>query len=328
MNGQVDSRKLVASMLVLVLVAAFAAGCKAQEASSEGRSGAVGGVVPAPSAPSGGEAYDSAQKSAESVTTQNTAAPVAEPDRMIIRTQTLRLEVKSTPEAVKGLRSLAEKHAAVVTDLQVASENDGYVYRYDQYGALVGDGSALRGWVTIRVPAEALSAFVKDAEALGTVKYQAEGSEDVTQQHVDLAARLDNLRAEEQRLRGFFDAAKNVQEMLAIETELNRIRGEIESLDAQVKYLERQAAMATVTVELVEKQPVVRPDGDSWGFKEAITTGFRGAAAVINFVIAFAIATLPLWVVALVVFLIIRTVLKRRRMRLAAVQAEPKLPDA
>ncbi|MRR13521.1 DUF4349 domain-containing protein [bacterium] len=241
-------------------------------------------------------------------------------DRMIIRTQTMRLEVKSTPDAVDSIRSMATKYSAVITDLQVATETDDWLYRYDEYGYTVGDGAALRGWVTVRVPADQLQAFVDDAMALGTVKFQSEGSEDVTQQHVDLSARLENLRAEEQRLRSFFDAANNVQEMLAVEVELNRVRGEIESLDAQVKYLERQAAMATVTIELTEERPVVRPDGEDWGFKDAITDGFRGAANVLTFSIALLIATAPLWLLALVAFFVIRFIVRKRRASRASVE--------
>ncbi len=234
-------------------------------------------------------------------------------DRLIVRSQTMRLEVDSTPEAVEAIRGLADQYGAVITDLQVATDDDQWIYRYDEHGYVTADGQALRGWVTVRVPADALTAFVDGVLGLGTVEYQSEGTEDVTQQHVDLSARLENLRAQEQRLRSFFDAADTVQDMLAIEAELNRIRGEIESFDAQVLFLERQAAMATVTVELTEDRPVVRPDGASWGFEEAVTSGFRGAAAVVNFAIAFLIATAPLWVLGLIVFFVVRAMVRRRR---------------
>ena len=48
--------------------------------------------------------------------------------------------------------------------------------------------------------------------------------------------------------------------MLAIERELARVRGDIESMTAQLTTMERQAAMATLTIELVEPKPIVRPD--------------------------------------------------------------------
>lgn len=304
-------RRAAAALAALVLLSGLATGCARQSSDEAVQRSSGGSTAPSVPAPTEEYAYDKEQSSPSSPGTDGTAAA----DRMIIRTQTMRLEVESTPDTIETLRDLAKQHEAVITDLQVATDADDWIYRYDQSGYASGDGAPLRGWVTVRVPAASLEAFVDAAMDLGTVKHQSEGTEDVTQQHIDLSARLANLRAEEERLRSFFDAAANVQEMLAVEVELNRVRGEIESLDAQVTYLERQAAMATVTIELTEEKPLVRPEGDSWGFREAITAGVRGAAAVVNFAIAFVIATAPLWAIGIVAFFIVRSVLRRRRAR-------------
>ena len=232
-------------------------------------------------------------------------------ERMVIRTKVLRLEVASTPDAVAKVRDLTRTHSGTVEAMQVATDNDEWIYRNDENG--YGDGTALRGWVTVRVPSASYEQFVADVTAVGTVKYQSEASEDVTQQHVDQSARLDNLRAQEKRLRDFFDAAKDVKEMLSIEQELGRVRGDIESLDAQVKFLERQAAMATVTVELSEPRPVVSPGAESWGFMDAITNGIRGAASVLTGFLTVLIATSPLWIAAAVLFFPICALIRRRR---------------
>lgn len=320
---RIDSRVriLVAGMAFLLLAGALF-GCSTSgetvtEDISRSSGGSVGGVAPS----AGMDLAVTEEYAGEKSTSSEAPTPYGvaqETDRMVIRTQTMRLEVESTPDAVEKIRDLTSANGGAITDLQVATETDDWIYRYDESGYTVGDGAALRGWVTVRVPADSLDAFVEAARALGTVKYQSEGTEDVTQQHVDLSARLSNLRAQEERLRTFFEAAKNVEEMLAVETELNRVRQEIESMDAQVKYLERQAAMATVTIELTEKRPVVRPEGDDWGFRDAITSGFRGAANVMTFAIAFIIATAPLWLVALLAFFVIRAILRHRRAKRAA----------
>jgi hypothetical protein len=304
--------RLMAAALAFALFVAVAAGCTSLENTAEDTLGrGMTGSAPVASPDAAVTEEFAGDTSVQPAPSSEGATP--QTDRMIIRSKTLRLEVESTPEAVDSLRALVAKHAGVITNMQVATDTEDWLYRYDEYGYTVGDGAALRGWMTVRVPAEELETFVDGAIGLGTVKYQAEDTEDVTQQHVDLAARLEKLKAEEVRLRSFFDAANDVQDMLAIEAELNRIRQEIESLDAQVKYLERQAAMATVTIELTEERPVVRPEGDSWGFSEAITAGFRGAANVLTFGIAFLIATAPLWVVALIAFFIVRAIVRSRR---------------
>jgi hypothetical protein len=305
----------VAALLMAMALLVGVAGCGTVAMdSSEGNRGVVTESAQAPMAPpepgatDGGFGYDESLGAKGDV-----AADVPEADRMIIRSKTVRLEVESTSDAITSIRSLARESKAIITGLQVATDSEGPIYRYDAQGYSVGDGAGLRGWVTVRVPADAFEAFVDKVSALGTVNYQAEDTEDVTQQHVDLSARLQNLRAEESRLREFFDAATKVEEMLSIERELSRVRGDIESLDAQVKYLERQAAMATVTIELTEPRPIVRPDGDTWGFSDAITRGVRGAAEVLTFAISFVIATAPLWLVGLVAFFIVRAIVRRRR---------------
>lgn len=251
---------------------------------------------------------------------QESAAPGDGSDRLIIRNKTLRLEVRNTADAVAKVQELAKQHSAIITGMQVATD-DGYVWREN------ADNAALRGFVTVRVPADDYEKFIDDVSGLGVVRYQAEDTSDVTQEHVDLSARLENLRAEEKRLREFFDAAKDVKDMLAIETELGRVRGEIESLDAQVKYLERQAAMATVTVELVEPSPVVV---GGWGFGEAFANGIRGAVGVVNLVVTMLIASSPLWIAALILFFPIRALVRRRKARSApsTPTAEPPGPAA
>lgn len=244
----------------------------------------------------------------------------ADGDRLVIRSKILRLEVDSTPEAITEIQELLRLRSGTVTDMQVATDSEDWLYRYDENGYPVGDGTALRGWVTVRVPTAAYEDFVADVMEVGVVKYQSEATSDVTQQHIDLTARLENLRAQEARLREFFDAAVNVTEMLAIEEELGRIRGEIESMDAQVTYLERQAAMATVTIELTEPRALVAPGGDSWGFRDAITNGLRGAAGLLTWLLMAVIASSPLWIGGLVLYFPIRALVRRRR---AAAWAPP-----
>jgi hypothetical protein len=320
---RIRTARVLAGVVALLLVAALAAGCGSliptQAADEAGRDmGIAPDIGAATDGYEGSGVAVSESAPADSKYQTGDVADVAEADRLIVRSKTLRLEVESTSETVDAIRALTKEHDGVIADMQVATDTEDWLYRYDESGYAVGDGAALRGWVTVRVPAEGFEAFIDAAMALGTVKYQSEASEDVTQQHVDMAARLENLKAEEARLREFFDAAKNVTEMLSIEQELSRVRGEIESLDAQVKYLERQAAMATVTIELTEPRDIVRPEGESWGFADAVTAGFRGAAGVVKIAITFVIATAPLWGVALIAFFVIRTIVRRRRAKRGA----------
>jgi len=314
MTVHTTGRRLLTVVMAFAVLATLVAGCASSsgDAASTDSVTAVSPEQYAGQGTSSSEGIDGAK--ADETASSNTASGT---DRLVILTQTLQLEVESTSKTVEAIRTLTKEAGGEITDLQVATQTDEWIYRYDEYGYTVGSGTALRGWMTVRVPADSVDEFTDSVRALGTVTYQSEGSSDVTQQYVDMNAQLENLQAEEARLREFFDAAKSVEDMLAIETELSRVRGEIESLDAQIKYLERQAALATVTIELTEVQPIVRPAGDTWGFSDAVTSGFRGAADVLNFVITLVIASSPLWIVALIVLAIVLIVHRANKKRRA-----------
>lgn len=247
------------------------------------------------------------------------ASAVPPEERLVILNQSLRLEVDEVDATITSMRDLVGKHAGQITDMQVSTDDDSPIYRYDESG--YGGETALRAYITVRVPGDKVEAFIAEASALGKVLRQSQSAQDVTQEHVDLTARLGNLQAEEKRLREFFASAKKVSEMLEIERELARVRGEIESIDAQKKYLERQAAMATVTFELVEPKPVVRPSGESWGFMEAITQSIRAFVGTINVLVVVLGPLLALLIfVGLPAFLVIRWLVRRLRKRHVAAQ--------
>ncbi len=107
------------------------------------------------------------------------AVNTPEADRLIIRNKALRIEVKKVTEAIDAVKAAASKHNGVITNMQVASDSGSPIYRYEDSGA-PSDGAALLGYVTVRVPADDFTAFVDEVSKIGTVKYQAETSDDVT----------------------------------------------------------------------------------------------------------------------------------------------------
>jgi len=248
------------------------------------------------------------------------ASQIPQTQRLVIRTKTMRVEVKAVDTAIDAIRSLAKRDGADITNMQVATSSDEQVYRPAVEGEPQAPaGATLQAYVTVRVPADKYQAFIDDAAKLGTVLWQGENTDDVTQQHVDLSARLANLRAEEARLREFFAKAKNVTEMLQVEAELSRVRGEIESMAAQVAYLERQAAMATVTIELTEPKPLVRPTGIDWGVGTAFTNSVRAFVGTLNVLIVIIGPVLAVGIfVALPLFLLVRFLIRRHNRRVSA----------
>lgn len=234
-------------------------------------------------------------------------------ERMIVRQGSMELRVRRMKVALANLRNAAGRNGAEISDLTVTTADTSPLSDPARESlAAPGPSSAT---VTLRVPADRLDGLVSDIGTIGTVLSQSLSSDDVTEQAIDLNARLRNLRAAEVRLRSLFDRAAKVDDLLSVERELARVRGDIESLDAQLTYLKRQAARATLVVSLTEPGPVVSPVGDDWGFRDALTRGIQMTVALISVLITLAI---PLGLLALVVAAIvlpIRAITRRRRAR-------------
>jgi hypothetical protein len=302
--------------IALVLVAALLSGCAGDRLTRQSGGGPAAVAPPAETVTSDGYsgASGSVPQSSKSVASAGSAVqPDAQP--MVVSTVGMSLEVKSLDAAVAAVRTLATKYGASISSL---STNAGGTplptpQPVDGSSSSVSAPTPGGATITLRIPAAQLAAAEKDVAALGRVVSQSSSQDDVTQQHVDLKARLKNLQAEESRLRTFFLKAKNVNEMLAIEQELSRVRGEIESMQAQVTYLERQAALATMTISLSEPGALVSAGTGGWGFGESFRDGVRAAAYVVRGLITTILAFSPLMLIALVLFFVVRAMMRRRR---------------
>jgi len=158
--------------------------------------------------------------------------PEVSPRRALIINVGLRIEV---PEGtVMQKASLAH---------QVATRHGGWV----EYSYVSESGAT----ISLRIPVPELEAALSELRQLGTVKYESRSASDVTDQLVDLDARLRNAREEEQRLLEILQRANTVDEILMVEDRLSAVRERIERLEAMKKSLEEQVDYATVSVEIV-----------------------------------------------------------------------------
>lgn len=294
----------------LLVAASYVAG-SASSTSTAYQSAATYEAVPG----AGGVADSSAggSYSGQPAPEQRAVAPQSEADtggrddRLVIRNAGMSLRVDDVPTGVESVRSLAQRYRAEITELYVDTATEG-----ERPLDAETDGPT-SAQITVRVAAKGLDRMTADLEKLGVVLSQTASASDVTEQYVDLDARLKNLRAEEARLRAFFDRAESVKDLLAVQSELSRVRGEIEAMTAQVTYLERQVARATLTISLSEPGPIVSPSGDDWGFRQALTDGLRGAVAVVTTAITVLIGVSPLLLLGLAVWLAVVVVRNRRR---------------
>jgi hypothetical protein len=173
--------------------------------------------------------------------------------------------------------------------------------------------------LTLRLPADRFDEALTRLHTLdGKVLGEATSEEDVTSTLVDLDARLLNLEASERQYRALLARAQRVRDILAVQSRLDGVRGEIERLQAQQKQLTGLADLATLSVTLVPEPAPVQQAGEDWD--PGATVGNAYAAlldlgqGLASAGIWLAIVGLPLLVVlAVIVLLVLRFVPASRR---------------
>lgn len=130
---------------------------------------------------------------------------------------------------------------------------------------------------TLSVPATQLDSTLADLRKLGRVESESQNGTDVTAQSVDLDARLSNARATERSLLQLIaNRAGALKDVLAVELEVGRVRGEIESMEAQRKSLATQVERSTITVHISEEQHAQLASNDvGLRLRNAVVEGFR-----------------------------------------------------
>jgi len=234
------------------------------------------------------------------------AGSIASP-RMIIRTANLSVVVEDTDATLQRIRRLVEEY-------------DGFMADMNRW--LINDQPFAN--VTIRVPAQSMNAVLDQLRAMA-IKVESENSsgQDVTEEFVDLQARLRNLEATETELLTLLTEVREnrgkAEDILAIHRELTSIRGQIESLKGRSQYLERMTALATIQLQIRQREsprPVV--EKVAWNPLVTISEALRSFVLVVQalaqvaiYVVVFSpIALVPVAVLWFIVWLIRRR--KRR----------------
>lgn len=227
--------------------------------------------------------------------------------RHVILTGSIELEIKDTRETIKEIREIVANSGGIVYSSSVYEVKEG------QYGARM----------TLRVPQKNFDQVMSHLEVTGKASNVQTGMEDVTMQYIDLDSRLKNQKAQEERLIEILDMAETVEEVLEIERELYRVRGEIEYMTAQFTQLQDRIAFATINLTLREEAipvEVISPGAfENFGsrIKETFIGSINFVLNAISFILIALAALLPVMVllglVALVIILIVRRATSKKK---------------
>ena len=174
--------------------------------------------------------------------------------------------------------------------------------RIHRYQVITRQEDSPRGDFTLRVPSDSLRAFVEGLRNYGTFTHEVLESDDVSDSYYDLEANLRNLKIQERRLLDLLEEAENLSDVLTLESELSRIRREIEGLQGTLNRLDDQIAYSTVYLSI---RQVEKLDTEEAPFSERLLENFRDSLK--RFRTAW--ETLLLWSAAYFPFLILGALL-------------------
>lgn len=213
-------------------------------------------------------------------------------DKKIIKNGNLSLKVDSVDKSSVSISKIAKDNGG-----EVASSN------FRQSGTNVKSG-----YITVKVPVANFEKAFSDLKKVASlVISESTSGTDVTEQYVDLQAQLKNKQTEEEAFARIMNQAQKIDDILAVQTQLSRVRGEIESLQGRIKYLESQTDMSTITINLSEDANISVVD--KWRpwqvIKESASVLIKKVQDFVDFVIRLIILVLPIFLLyALLIWVI------------------------
>jgi len=194
----------------------------------------------------------------------------------------------------------------------VAEDAGGYISGQNAQAA--DQGQPLRsGQVTFQVPSDKFDSVVMAVQKKGTAQNVVISGNDVSQQYVDLQARLGNAESQRNAVLALMQQARSVNDTIQIQNQLGQITSQIEQLKGQINYIEHTTSYATVAVTIREE--ALAPPHDEWGLQTAGSQALHNFANVLAFLIIFFSIAAPLLVAGGAAFVAGRAAWRRFRTR-------------
>jgi Domain of unknown function (DUF4349) len=197
--------------------------------------------------------------------------------RLIVRTGQASIEVDSLESSMAELRRIVQRLGGFVADASVQS----------------GRNQLRSATLQLKVPSSRFDDLTQGLEPLGRLQFVNVAAEDVSEEFVDLTARVANGRRLEDRLVELLRTRTGkLQDVLTVERELARVREEIERMEGRMRFLKTSAQLSTLSVNLFEPAPIVASHPGQSVIGEAFKTAWRnfvgvlaGAIASLGFVV-------------------------------------------
>lgn len=216
---------------------------------------------------------------------------------MIIRRGDVSIRVDSLDRAIAAVRRLAGALGGYIGDVSMNA----------------GDYEVRRATLVMRVPTARFDEAMAGMSPLGKVEHSTVSAEDVGEEFVDVQARIANGRRLESRLIELLaNRTGKLADVLTVERELARVRGEIERYEGRSRFLSARVATSTIAVSVSERAPVVGTNPERGVVAEAFVNAWRNFMGLLARVIESLGVLVPLVLLAWAGYRIVRS---RRRAR-------------
>jgi Domain of unknown function (DUF4349) len=205
--------------------------------------------------------------------------------RKVIQNAEMTIETDKPSEGQQKIGVIAEKHGGFVV-VSESKHND---------AASQNVASTLVN-VVVRVPAQKFQAALDEIRAVGgRILHEKSSGQDVTEEYIDLEARIRTKKALEAQFLEIMKQARKISDAMEVQTQLAEVRTEIERLEGRRRFLENQSALSTINITLHTPTPVVAAAtrGFIYDLKAAFGDGMDTGAGIFLGIIQFVIVMIP-----------------------------------
>jgi hypothetical protein len=231
----------------------------------------------------------------------------AAPDRKIIRDANLTIEVNSTTEAQLRITSIAESNGGFVVASEAKQHENADPAKRTMDIKLV-----------VRVPSTQFNSALEQIQKLASnVTQQNVSGQDVTEEFIDLEARIKTQKALELQFLEIMKQANKVTDALEVQRQIAEVRTEIEKLEGRKRFLENRSSLSTITINIQTPMPiVVSASGFGHTVREAISESVDVASAIVLFCVRFVIVMTPVFVFVILPLGFVALYFRRRAQRI------------
>lgn len=223
-------------------------------------------------------------------------------DRMVIHQAQLFINVHDIDKTQANIEAKVNKY-------------DGYIVQANMYRE---KDIPTSGYMMVRIPASHFQTFLSDTEeAASEVLERNVTGDDVTEQFVDLEARLKSKRAVEKRLLEFMEEAEKTEDLLKISSDLANVQEEIEVIVGQMNLLENQTDYSTVEITMYDNRVIIpdleKEDLNTWEkTKKQLATSTNFLLAAGSSIIVFVVGNLPVLIILSMIGLIVYATVRKK----------------